>query len=144
MGAKRKRAEDYLSLELKLGGWEMASLEGTLRVLFKAVDRKDFSVVLKMTDKNAEAIDEITKKWIRGKPAFKRYVSRLGPEISDIKSRIRALHTRQVGNMGIATFMLQQSYMLSGKRYDLNLASSFVFIKRGTDWRMTLFHQTPL
>ena len=122
----------------------MGSLDGTLKEFFKALDRKDFATLLKMVDKSAEGIDEITKGWIRGKAAFEGYVKRVEPELRNVKSHLEDVHTRRVGGVGIATFILRQSYTLSGQRHDLKLASSMAFAKRGDNWKATLVHMTPL
>jgi len=54
----------------------MSSLRGALASWFKALDRKDFSALLKMTDTNAELIDETTRNWIRGKAELRRRLAR--------------------------------------------------------------------
>ena len=94
----------------------MSGLDRLVRDFFASVDRKDFDLLLKQVDRNAEGVDEISRKWIRGKRAFAAYFKRVAPQIKNIKSTLRGLHTREVGSVGIATCFLHQSYTLSGRR----------------------------
>ena len=122
----------------------MASLESFVKKFFATLDRRDFDTLLLTVDRDAEGIDEITRKWLRGKRAFVEYVKRIGPEMKNIKSTLRDLHTRQVGGAGIATFFLHQSYTLSGRRQKLKAPTTMVFVRRAGDWKLSLFHSTPL
>lgn len=122
----------------------MVNIEETLRAFFKALDQKDFTSMLKTLDAKAEGSDEITKKWIRGRKAFAAYAKRIEPEISALNSRIYGLHTRRVGAVGLATYNLKQSYSLSGRRHKLDFVMSTVLVKRGTGWKVSLIHMTPV
>ncbi|HLC06356.1 MAG TPA: nuclear transport factor 2 family protein [Anaerolineales bacterium] len=122
----------------------MADLQGTLRSFFRYFDQQDYATVLKMVDANAEGSDEITRKWIRGKKAFEAYIKRVGPEISNIKTRLSNIQTRRAGNVGLATYNAVQFYTLSGERHDLKFVASTVFLKRGKNWKMTMIHMTPV
>lgn len=122
----------------------MAGLDRLAKDFFASLDRKDFEMLLKQVDRNAEGVDEISRKWIRGKRAFAAYFKRVAPQIKNIKSTLRDLHTREVGRVGIATCFLHQSYTLSGRRQKLTAPTTMCFVRRGGDWKLTLVHSTPL
>jgi hypothetical protein len=61
-----------------------------------------------------------------------------------VRSDVSDLVAREYGDVGVVTGMLNQSYMLEGRRVQITAPTTLMFTRSGEDWRVVLIHSVPL
>ena len=97
-----------------------------------------------MMTEDAQSVDEITRRWTRGREAIDAYLEQLRDTVSDVHSKARDLRAISWTDTGIVTFVLEQTYMLKGAQQTLTAPTSIVFRRIGEDWKVALIHTVPL
>jgi SnoaL-like domain len=120
------------------------SLEQTVIRLLERLDAMDLDGLGAMVDDEVQGVDEIARKWMRGRPAIERYLSQLKDTVSDVHSRMGDVQEQAWGDAGLVTFVLEQTYTLDGQQQTISAPTSIVFRRRGSDWKIMLIHSVPL
>ena len=119
-------------------------LEPAVRRLMTAFDALDVETAAAMMTADAQGVDEISRKWIRGDAAITDYFTSLQGQVSDVRSEIIDLTERITGDTGIATFWLEQDYTMAGERQHVSAPTTMVLRREGGDWKVALVHTVPL
>jgi uncharacterized protein (TIGR02246 family) len=119
-------------------------LEAVLRELFSAFDRKDFAAVLRLVDDDAQGVDEISRRWMRGRDAIAEYVQQQLPAIENVNSQLGDVQERVWNDVGLVTCWLEQEYTYQGQRQHVSSPTSAVFRRMGGQWRVVMLHTIPL
>ena len=119
-------------------------LESMARRFFEALDSKDFEQIAGFATAHAQAVDEITRNWLRGRVALEAYFRLAAEHVSNIRSTLSDLHAVEIGDVGIVTMILDQEYEIGGQATSVHAPTSMVFRRVEGDWRMVLFHSVPL
>ncbi len=119
-------------------------LETAVLGLFEDFDRLDFDAVQRRMTDDIQAIEELSRTWMRGSGAMDAYFERLRPALSDVKSGIRDLRTDIFGEVGVATFWLDQTYSVEGQPDQISAPTTLVLRREGSDWKVALIHSIPL
>ena len=90
------------------------SLEQTVNRLLEHLDAMDLDGLGAMLDDAVQGIDEIARKWTRGRPAIERYFTQLKETVSEVRSRMSDVQEYTWGDAGLVTFVLDQTYTLNG------------------------------
>ena len=123
----------------------MASdLSAVVQRIFVALDETDVDTALTLIASDAQGIDEISRKWLRGEEAVTGYVHQLMDSASDVHSEINDVHEVVWGDTGAVTCWLEQDYTLDGTRAHISAPTTCVLRREGGDWKIVLFHSTPL
>jgi hypothetical protein len=120
------------------------SLEQTVGQLLERLDAMDLEGIGAMVDDEVQSVDEIARRWMRGRPAIDGYFSQLKASVSDVRSRMTDVQEDVWGDAGLVTFVLDQTYTLDGKHQSISAPTSIVFRRRGSDWKIALIHTVPL
>lgn len=96
-----------------------------------------------LTD-DAQSVDEISRRWRRGRESIAAYMSQLKDTVSDVHSRMSEPYEAVWGDVGLVTFVLEQSYTIDGEKQKLQAPTSIVFRRQDGDWRIALIHTVPL
>ena len=112
--------------------------------MFDALDKADAEAGLALIGSDAQGIDEISRRWIRGGGELTGYVRQLMEMASDVHSEMHDVHEVDWGETGIVTFWLEQDYTLEGKRAHISAPTTCVLRREGGVWKITLFHSIPL
>lgn len=110
---------------------------------FKAVDNADAEALLDMMADDITQIDEISKKWSRGKAEVAAVVRPMFDLVKSIKSSISDLHVQTANDMAILTFMLDQSYVFEGQHVAIVAPTSCVLRQEKGVWKFVLIHTMP-
>jgi len=121
-----------------------SSLESIARELFDAFDRKDFDRIARMATDDVQGIDEISRAWLRGRAQMDAYLTSLGEQVSNIRSRLSDLTSLRSVTVGIVTLVLDQEYDAGGQRTSIHAPTSIVARRVDGDWRVALLHSVPL
>jgi ketosteroid isomerase-like protein len=119
-------------------------LERKVGEFFRLVDAKDFDALSRMASDDVQAVDELSRRWMRGRGALQDYFKQFGPQLSDIHSTLTHMHQAVWGDSGVATCWLEQDYMYQGKKQHVSAPTTAVFRRSGSDWKLALFHSIPL
>ena len=110
---------------------------------FKAVDNADAEALLDMMADDITQIDEISKKWSRGKAEVAAVVRPMFDLVKSIKSSIFDVHVQTSNDIAIVTFMLDQSYVFEGQQVAIFAPTSCVLRQEKGVWKFVLIHTMP-
>lgn len=110
---------------------------------FKAVDTADADALLAMMADDITQVDEISKKWSRGKAEVAAVIRPMFDLVKSIKSSISDVHVQTSNDMAIVTFMLDQSYVYEGQQVVIVAPTSCVLRQEKGVWKFVLIHSMP-
>lgn len=110
---------------------------------FKAVDTADADALLAMMADDITQVDEISKKWSRGKAEVAAVIRPMFDLVKSIKSSISDVHVQTSNDMAIVTFMLDQSYVYEGQQVVIVAPTSCVLRQEKDVWKFVLIHSMP-
>jgi hypothetical protein len=120
------------------------SLERTVSRLLERLDAMDLHGLSGMVDDEVQGVDEIARRWMRGRPAIEGYFSQLKDTVTDVRSRMSDVQEYAWDDAGLVTFVLDQTYTLDGQQQIISAPTSIVFRRRASDWKIVLIHTVPL
>lgn len=120
------------------------SLEPEVRRMFELLDALDTESLGAMLTDDAQSVDENTRAWTRGRSAIEGYLSELEEAASDVHSRISDFNEIVWGDVGLVTFILDQTYTMGGEERSITAPTSFVFRRDNGDWKIALIHTVPI
>ncbi len=112
--------------------------------LLELLDSMELSEFGAMLTDDAQSIDEISRGWRRGRDSIAAYMAQLKDVVSDVHSQISDPHEAVWGDVGLVTFVLEQSYTMDGQNQTLEAPTSILFRRQDGDWRIALIHTVPL
>jgi ketosteroid isomerase-like protein len=127
-----------------MAGQAETSLEQTVSQLLERLDALDLDAIGAMVADEVQGVDEIARKWMRGRPAIEEYFSQLKDTVSDVRSRMSDVQEDAWGDAGLVTFVLDQTYTVDRQQQTISAPTSIVFRRRGSDWKIALIHTVPL
>jgi ketosteroid isomerase-like protein len=119
-------------------------LEPVVRRLFEDFDSLNFGAISKYTTNDAQGVDEISRRWIRGADKVASYFAQLGPVLADVRSHITDLNEVIAGDTGLVTFWLEQSYVVGGQPQQVSAPTTIVLRRVDGEWKIALIHSVPL
>ena len=120
------------------------SLEQLPEEVMRLVDAMDVEALAAMLTDDAQGIDEISRGWIRGRPALEAYFQQLRESVSNVRSSVRDVHTLEWGDTAAVTFVLEQSYAYEGDDVEITAPTSLVCRRDAGAWKIAVFHSAPL
>ena len=118
-------------------------LEDKVRRLFDNFDRLDFDAVAATLATDVQGVDELSRRWMRGKGELTSYFEEMRPLLSNIKSSLSDVQAVTWGDAGVVTCWLEQTYNLEGRTDSISAPTTFVFRREGEQWRVALIHSIP-
>jgi ketosteroid isomerase-like protein len=119
-------------------------LEGVVRDTFAAIDRMDLEAVQSRFADGAQSVDEISRRWLRGKGELTDYMKQLEGAITGVRTELRDVNEQTWGDAGLVTCWLEQDYTLEGAGQHISAPTTCVFRREGGDWKIALFHSVPI
>jgi uncharacterized protein (TIGR02246 family) len=119
-------------------------LEAVVREMFEGLDKGDASFAMASIADDAQGIDEISRRWMRGENELVSYVKQMLGMVSDVHSDMQDVHERVWGDYGVLTCWLEQDYTMDGDRKHISAPTTVVLRRDGGNWRVELFHSLPL
>ena len=120
-------------------------LETTVVEFFGYLDTMNADGLLGALDDDVESVDEITRRWLRGREQVEGYLRQLiGGAVTDVTSKLNDIHERSFGDVGVVTGWLEQDYMLDGAPQHVSAPTTILLRRRGSDWKLALFHSIPV
>ena len=120
------------------------SLEAAARQYFDFVDRKDAEAIMQAGTEDIQAIDEISRRWMRGSDELGAYIRGLLKMVDDVHTSNSGVHETFSGDVGILTCWVEQDYKLEGKAQHVSAPTTVAFRREDGAWKVALFHSLPL
>ena len=120
------------------------SLEQEVRCLLELLDALDTKSLAEMPTDDAQSVDEITRGWTRGRAAIEGYLSQLEESVSDVHSQMSDIQETVWGDVGLVTFVLNQTYKMEGQEQSISAPTSMVLRRQNGDWKVALIHTVPI
>jgi len=119
-------------------------LEAIVRNLFAALDQRNFTAIQGMFGDDAQAIDEVSRRWLRNPDEIRATIRQFEASIHNIHSDLRDVHEKSLGDTGLVTCWLEQDYTLEGQRQHVSAPTSVVLRRDAGTWQIVLLHSIPL
>jgi hypothetical protein len=108
-------------------------------------DAKDEDGLRAVVATDFQGVDEVTRKWVRDRPAMEAYLRDLLPRISELHSTITDLNVRTWGDVQVETCMMHQSGVLvDGTKIEADAPTTTIWRREGETWRLVLIHTVAL
>jgi ketosteroid isomerase-like protein len=124
---------------------EMATeLALVVRRLFDDLDSLNFEAVRGYFTTDAQAVEEIARRWMRDSGESADYFAHLKPILSDVKSQLHDVHEVTWGDTGLVTLWLEQTYVLEGEAQQVSAPTTIVLRREHGTWKIALAHSVPM
>jgi ketosteroid isomerase-like protein len=120
------------------------SLEQTVKLLLERLDAMDLDGLAAMVDDDIQGVDEISRRWMRGRLAIEGYFAQLKDAVSEVRSQMSDVQEDTWADAGLVTFVLDQTYTVNGQQQTIVAPTSIVFRRRDSEWKIALIHTVPL
>lgn len=120
------------------------TLEHEVHRVFELLDALDMKGLSAMLTEDAQEVDEINGRWIRGRAALDDHFAQLEGAVSDPHSRVSDLHTMSWSEVSLVTFVLDQTYTMNGEEERISAPTSMVFHRHDGAWKLALIHSVPI
>ena len=119
-------------------------LESVAGEFVSALDSMDVDRMMASATQGAQGVDEISRRWLRGRGEVDAYLRQLTGAVSDVRTELRDAHEQIWGDTGVLTCWLDQDYTMDGNAHHVSAPTTIVFHREGGEWRLALFHSIPL
>ena len=118
-------------------------LEQHVTDMFKAFDVLDFASIFPSLSDDIQAVDELSKEWIRGREAVEANFRSFEGVVSEIHSDLTDFNILVSGDMAIVTCLLKQSYMYDGQRVEIIAPTTCAMRLEIGQWKYVLLQSVP-
>jgi SnoaL-like domain len=122
----------------------VGELEQELRDFFGALDRMELEPLVERLSDDMQGVDEISRRWTRGKSKFAAKIGVLTEAVSDVRTEITDIVEHIWGETGVVTCWIEQDYRYEGRGSHVSAPTTVVFRRVDDAWRMALFHSIPI
>jgi SnoaL-like protein len=119
-------------------------LEQELRDIFAALDRMELEPLVDRLSDDMQGIDELSRRWTRGKSEFAAKVDVLRETVSDLRTEITDIVEHIWGDTGVVTCWIEQDYTYEGEARHISAPTTVVFHRVDGAWKMSVFHSIPI
>jgi len=119
-------------------------LETLTRKMFGALDRSDAEVFIQNAADDVQAVDEISRRWLRGVREAGDYLRNLVKQIQGVHSTISNVREVVWGDAGVLTCWLEQDYTYEGTKHHVSAPTTAVFRRDKGAWKFVVFESIPL
>ncbi|HTE86716.1 MAG TPA: nuclear transport factor 2 family protein [Dehalococcoidia bacterium] len=119
-------------------------LQSVANEFVAALDSMDVDRMMETATEDAQGVDEISRRWLRGRGELDSYLRQLMGAVSDVRTELRDTEERVWGDTGMLTCWLDQDYTMEGKAQHVSAPTTIVFRREGDEWKLALFHSIPL
>lgn len=116
-----------------------------LEDLFSALDRKDVSGILSRMGTDVVMVDEISRRWLRGKEVVSAQITSVLAATGSVQSRLSDLEIHPLGaDALLLTGWLDQTYILNGEQQIITAPLSACLQACDESWVVASLHAIPL
>ena len=111
---------------------------------FAALDALDADRMKEMLSGDVQSVDEVSRRWLRGRGDVDNYLREVIPAVSDVGTRLRDAEERIWGETGVLTCWIDQDYTMNGTPQHISAPTTLIFRREGGAWKLVLWHSIPL
>jgi ketosteroid isomerase-like protein len=119
-------------------------LDHELREFFAALDRNEVEPLIDRMADDMQGVDEISRRWIRGKDDMAAYARAITEAVSDPRTEIKEVEEHLWGETGLVTCWIEQDYTYEGAAQHISAPTTVVFRRMDGAWKIALFHSIPV
>jgi ketosteroid isomerase-like protein len=119
-------------------------LETVANDFIHALDTLDPDRLVQDMDPDAQGVDELSRRWLRGRDELERYIRQMIGMVSDVHTTLRDVTEYVWGDTGLLTCWFEQRYTLDGAEQHISAPTTIVFRRTDGEWKLALFHSIPL
>ena len=93
---------------------------------------------------DVQGVDEISRRWMRGREEVGAYLRQLEGAIRDVRSELRDPQEVVWGESSLVTGWLEQDYTLEDRREHVSAPTTIALRRENGAWRIVLLHSVPL
>ena len=112
--------------------------------LFAALNALDVDRLRALMADDIQAVDEVRRKWVRGKTDVCAYLTNVAEDIEYVTVQVSDITVTEVGETQLVTFMLDQNYNAGGRSESVHAPATAVLRRVGDDWKVALYHSVTL
>ncbi len=109
----------------------------------RMLDAKDEAAIRDLLTDDAQLVDEITRRWVRGPSAIGVALRTIFSRVSDVHSTAEDVHVTRWGDVEIETFVLGQVYDLDGVTTRVVSPTTLVWRRTPAGWKLALIQSLP-
>ena len=111
---------------------------------FAALDALDADRMKEMLSGDVQSVDEVSRRWLRGRGDVDNYLREVIPAVSDVGTRLRDAEERIWGETGVLTCWIDQDYTMNDTPQHISAPTTLIFRREGGAWKLVLWHSIPL
>jgi ketosteroid isomerase-like protein len=113
--------------------------------LFAALDALDVDRLRALMADDIQAVDEVRRKWVRGKSDVCAYLTNVAQDIDYVTVQVSDISVSECGeDTQIVTFMLDQNYNAGDRGESVHAPATALLRREGDDWKVALYHSVTL
>jgi ketosteroid isomerase-like protein len=109
----------------------------------RLLDAKDEPGILALMTEDAQIVDEITRRWYRGKHEIGLALREIFSRLSDVHSTAEDMHSVRWGDTEVETFLLHQAYDLDGATCSVISPTCLLWRRTTEGWKLALMESIP-
>jgi ketosteroid isomerase-like protein len=121
-----------------------ATLSATMGAEYlRLLDAKDEAGIFSLLADDAQVVDELTRRWVRGRHAIGAALRELFTRVTDLQSTAEDVHVVRWGDIEVETFTLRQVYDLDDVTCWVVSPTTLVWRRIDHAWRLALLSSIP-
>ena len=111
---------------------------------FAALDALDADRMMEMLTGDVQSVDEISRRWLRGRGDVDNYLREVITAVSDVGTQLRDAEERIWGETGVLTCWIDQDYTMNGTAQHISAPTTIILRRDDGAWKLVLWHSIPL
>ncbi len=111
---------------------------------FAALDALDADRMKEMLTGDVQSVDEISRRWLRGRGDVDTYLHEVMAAVSDVGTQLRDAEERIWGETGVLTCWIDQHYTMNGTPQHISAPTTLILRRDSGAWKLVLWHSIPL
>lgn len=121
-----------------------ASLEQEAHRVFELVDALDLDGLGAMLTDDAQGVDQISRRWMRGRAALEAYFAQLKDMGFDSQSQLTDFRATTWDEVGLVTGVLDRTFKITDQHERSSAPASMIFRYQDGSWKLALIHTVPI
>lgn len=109
----------------------------------RLLDAKDDAGLVALMTDDAQVVDEITRRWHRGRHEIGAALRMIFSRVSDVQSTAEDVHVTRWADVEVETFILHQVYELDGVTTRVVSPTCLIWRRTPAGWKLALMQSVP-
>ncbi len=109
----------------------------------RLLDSKDDAGLINLMTEDAQVVDEITRRWHRGRHEIGAALRMIFSSVSDVHSTAEDVNVTRWADTEVETFILHQVYELDGATVRVISPTCLIWRRTPAGWKLALMQSVP-